>query len=85
MSLGKLQTKHDAGVDLSLFNDKFTATVDYFHEQRDGIYMERNYLPGIVGVNTYPKANVGSGRSKGFDGNFAYKQKIGKSQSDCTW
>ena len=74
----EIATKHDAGVDLSLFNDKFTATVDYFHEQRDGIYMERNYLPGIVGVNTYPKANVGSGRSKGFDGNFAYKQKIGK-------
>ena len=44
----EIATKHDAGVDLSLFNDKFTATVDYFHEQRDGIYMERKYLPGIV-------------------------------------
>lgn len=74
----EIATKHDAGVDLSLFNDKFTATVDYFHEQRDGIYMERKYLPGIVGVNSNPKANVGSVRSKGFDGNFAYKQKIGK-------
>jgi len=74
----EIATKHDAGVDLSLFNDKFTATVDYFHEQRDGIYMERKYLPGIVGVNSNPKANVGSVQSKGFDGNFAYKQKIGK-------
>ena len=44
----EIATKHDAGVDLSLFNDKFTATVDYFHEQRVGIYMERKYLPGIV-------------------------------------
>ena len=74
----EIATKHDAGVDLSLFNDKFTATVDYFHEQRDGIYMERKYLPGIVGVTGNPKANVGSVRSEGFDGNFAYKQKIGK-------
>ena len=74
----EIATKHDAGVDLSLFNDKLTATVDYFHEQRDGIYMERQYLPGIVGVNSNPKANVGSVLSKGFDGNFAYKQKIGK-------
>ena len=41
----EIATKHDIGVDLSLFNDKFTATVDYFHEQRDGIYMERKYLP----------------------------------------
>ncbi len=57
----EIATKHDIGVDLSLFNDKFTATVDYFHEQRDGIYMERKYLPGIVGiVRSNPKANVGS-------------------------
>ena len=40
--------------------------------------MERKYLPGIVGVTGNPKANVGSVRSEGFDGNFAYKQKIGK-------
>ena len=73
----EIATKHDLGVDFSLFNDKFTATVDYFHEQRDGIYMERKYLPSMVGVTSNPKANVGSVRSKGFDGNFAYKQKIG--------
>ena len=75
----EIATKHDIGVDLSLFNDKFTATVDYFHEQRDGIYMERKYLPGIVGiVRSNPKANVGSVRSQGFDGHFAYKQKINR-------
>ncbi len=71
----EIATKHDAGVDLSLFNDKFTATVDYFHEQRDGIYMERKYLPGIVGVNSNPKANVGSVRSQGFDGHLALSRK----------
>lgn len=74
----EIATKHDAGVDLSLFNDKFTATVDYFHEQRDGIFMAREFLPSMVGVRSNPKANVGSVRSQGFDGNFAYKQKINK-------
>lgn len=75
----EVATKHDLGVDLSLFDDKFTATVDYFHEQRDGIYMERKFLPEMVGiVRSNPKANVGSVLSQGFDGNFAYKQKIGK-------
>lgn len=55
----EVATKHDLGVDLSLFDDKFTATVDYFHEQRDGIYMERKYLPAMVGiVRSNPKANV---------------------------
>ena len=75
----EIATKHDFGVDLSLFNDKLTATVDYFHEQRDGIYMERKFLPGLVGiVRSNPKANVGSVLSEGFDGHFAYKQKLGK-------
>ncbi|MCS2309399.1 hypothetical protein NXX42_27260 [Bacteroides thetaiotaomicron] len=31
---------------MALFDDKFTATIDYFDESRSGIYMERNYLPG---------------------------------------
>ena len=29
----EVATKDDLGIDLSLFNDKFTATVDYFHEK----------------------------------------------------
>lgn len=73
----EVATKHDVGLDLSIFNDKFTATVDYFHEQRDGIWMERSFLPGIVGLDVKPRANIGSVLSEGFDGNFAYRQKVG--------
>lgn len=74
----EIATKHDIGVDLSLFNDKFTTTIDYFHEQRDGIYMTRDHLSSMIGLNgKRPKANVGSVLSEGFDGNFAYKQKVG--------
>ena len=70
--------KHDVGVDFSLFNDKFSGTVDYFHEQRDGIYMKRTYLPYSTGLLEYsPYANVGSVLSRGFDGNIAYNQKLG--------
>lgn len=74
----EIATKHDLGIDLSLFDDKFTATIDYFHEQRDGIFVIRRFLPAIVGVQSDPKANVGSVLSEGFDGNFAYKQKLGE-------
>ncbi len=75
----EIATKHDLGVDLSLFNDKFTAAIDYFHEQRDGIYMTREHLPAMVGLNgRNPKANVGSVLSQGFDGNFAFKQTLGE-------
>lgn len=74
-------TKHDVGIDFSLWNDKFSGTVDYFHEQRDGIFMMRNYMPPSVGLNhvqTNASTNVGSVLSKGFDGNIAFKQKIGE-------
>lgn len=74
----EVATKHDVGLDLSMFNDKFSATIDYFHEQRDGIYQGRGYLPYSVGVSNIsnPKANTGSVLSKGFDGNFAFKTNV---------
>lgn len=74
----EIATKKDLGIDLSLFNERFLATVDYFNERRDGIYMERRYLPYMVGLNSNPSANVGAVKSEGFDGNFTYKQTVGK-------
>ena len=34
----EIATKDDLGIDFSLFNDKLTATVDYFYEKRTGIF-----------------------------------------------
>ena len=73
----EIATKNDLGVDFSLFGDKFTANLDYFDEKREGIYMQRNYLPQIVGLESSPSANVGAVRSRGFDGRSDYKQKVG--------
>lgn len=72
----EIATKKDLGIDMALFNDKFTASVDYFDEKRTGIFMERKFLPGMIGLDSNPRANVGSSRSKGFEGNFSYKQKF---------
>ena len=73
----EIATKQDVGVDMAMFGNKFTATVDYFHEMRDGIFMTRNYLPNMVGVNGItPQANVGKVKSYGFDGNLAYHGRI---------
>jgi TonB-linked outer membrane protein, SusC/RagA family/TonB-dependent outer membrane receptor, SusC/RagA subfamily, signature region len=73
----EVATKDDLGVDISLFNNQFSATVDYFYEKRTGIYMTRNYLPLITGLESNPSANVGAVRSRGFDGNFELKENIG--------
>lgn len=75
----EIATKHDVGVDISLWNDKISATVDYFHETRDGIYMSRKSLSDMVGLQgIVPAANVGKIRSTGFDGNAALHHQFNK-------
>ncbi|WP_349908393.1 SusC/RagA family TonB-linked outer membrane protein, partial [Bacteroides caccae] len=75
----EIATKHDVGLDISILNDKISGTIDYFHETRDGIFMNRANLPWIVGMNGLKaNANVGKVLSKGIDGNIAYHDKFGK-------
>lgn len=74
----EIAKKHDLGLDLYLFGDKFGLTVDYFDEKREGIYMVRSYLSDMVGIQGQsPSANVGSVKTKGFDGNFKLDQRVG--------
>ena len=73
----EVATKRDFGFDLYLLNSRFSLTMDYFNEKRTGIYMVRGYLPGILGLESSPWANVGAMRSEGFDGNFAFNDRFG--------
>lgn len=70
--------KVDLGFDLVAFANRFSLTMDYFHENRSGIFMQRNFLPDITGLESTPWANVGAVKSEGFDGNFEYKDHLGK-------
>ena len=75
----KIATKHDIGIDFSLWDDRFTGTIDYFYERRDGIYQSRSFIPVSVGLNSSLSyaTNVSAVSSRGLDGNFGFKQKIG--------
>lgn len=72
----EMATKQDLGLDISLWDDKFSMTVDAFMDERTGIYMQRNYLPTYVGLTSVPSANVGAVRSKGIDGNFKVQRQF---------
>lgn len=74
----EVATKKDFGIDLTMFNEKFSLTLDYFHEKRTGIYMSRDFLPESAGIRSNPKANVGAVRSEGFDGHFSLKHNFNK-------
>ena len=55
--------KFDIGMDVHLFNDRFTLTVDYFKDTRDGIFQERQLIPDYVGLIPKPYGNVGKMKS----------------------
>lgn len=74
----EVSTKSDVGIDINIFNGMFNLTADYFYEKRTGIFMLRNYLPGSMGLESAPWANVGAVKSQGFDGHFAYQDHFGE-------
>ena len=74
----EMATKQNLGFDLALIRDQIVANIDFFDEERTGIYMARNFLPGIVGLESTPRANVGAVRSRGFDGRLELRQKLGE-------
>jgi TonB-linked SusC/RagA family outer membrane protein len=73
--------KTDFGVEGRFFDDRLSFTVDYFNDQRNGIFRQRLQIPAYVGVISMPYGNVGRMRSYGSDGNAAYSQNIGSDMS----
>lgn len=68
--------KFNAGIELSLFR-KAKLQVDYFREERTGIFLQRAGLPAIVGVSTIPYVNIGETLNQGIDANLEYVHQLG--------
>lgn len=73
--------KADIGIEGRLFNNKIDFVVDFFDDQRDGIFQPRVQVPNYVGVITMPYGNVGKMKSMGSDGNISFSQKINDDMS----
>jgi TonB-linked SusC/RagA family outer membrane protein len=71
--------KTDIGLDMNLFNDKISATIDYFHDIRYDQLIVPGSVPQIVGVDL-PAVNLGKTRNQGFDGQVTYHSNVGKVQ-----
>lgn len=70
--------KFDLGLDLHLFDEKFSMTIDYFLDRRDNIFQQRTQIPAYVGAIQMPFGNVGSMKSWGGDGNFTFIHSFNK-------
>ena len=69
--------KLNLGADLSFFN-QLNISVDYFKENREGIFLRRKSIPMYVGLSTKPWVNIGKMRNSGIDASLEYHQPLGK-------
>jgi TonB-linked SusC/RagA family outer membrane protein len=70
--------KSNLGIEGRFWNNRISFVVDFFNDQRDGIFQQRVQVPDYVGVITMPYGNVGKMKSYGADGNIAYTQELNK-------
>ena len=69
--------KLNVGVDMSFFG-KAKVQVDYFDEDRSGIFLHSSSIPEIAGLVNKPWINVGKMHNRGIDASLDYHQKIGQ-------
>jgi TonB-linked SusC/RagA family outer membrane protein len=74
----EVSTKYNAGFELSFFDDALKIQGDFFKDQRDNIYLERQNFPSTAGLEATISGNVGKVNSKGFDGSIDYQHIFSK-------
>ena len=74
-------TMMNVGLDLALFENKFTASLEYFNNKSDDLLMSRT-LPASLGIHSGTiTENVGSVETNGFELSLGYNDYEG----DFTW
>nr|WP_321412222.1 TonB-dependent receptor [uncultured Carboxylicivirga sp.] len=68
--------KFDVGIDANLYN-KFSFTIDYFHEFRYDQLVTQQDVSNILGIGVAP-SNVAETENKGFDGQVGYQTRFGE-------
>src|SRR5690606_30293358 len=69
-------TSKNIGVDLGMFNNKFSASFDYFVRDTEGMLTLGKELPGVLGA-AEPKENAGDLRTKGWELTLGYQNSFG--------
>jgi TonB-linked SusC/RagA family outer membrane protein len=74
----EVSKKTNIGLELGFFND-LTLVIDFFKENRTGIFMKRRTIPTTAGYEgTTPYANIGAVKNKGIDATLVYNKAINK-------
>lgn len=68
--------KMNVGVEMELFHS-LKIQADYFEEKREGIFILRESVPSVVGINVNPYVNLGRMKNSGIDLSLEYNKQIG--------
>ncbi len=63
--------KSNIGFELGIW-DRLKVQIDYFNEERNGIYILQKSVPSIVGINVAQYVNLGRMNNRGVDGSLEY-------------
>jgi hypothetical protein len=72
------ETETNIGLELRFLRG-FYLQADVFKRIRTGIFMQRNSLPAILGLQNNPWGNIGEFENKGIDANMEYNKKLANS------
>ncbi|MET3115716.1 TonB-linked SusC/RagA family outer membrane protein [Pedobacter sp. CG_S7] len=70
--------KQDLGMEIRTLNNNLFLIVDLFNENRTGVFLQRQSIPGYVGLTNQPYGNLGVVSNKGLDATLEYNLKAGQ-------
>ncbi|UKT62778.1 SusC/RagA family TonB-linked outer membrane protein [Pedobacter mucosus] len=70
--------KQDLGMEVRTLNNNLNLIVDLFKENRTGIFLQRQSIPGYVGLTNQPYGNLGIVSNRGVDATLEYNVKAGE-------
>lgn len=71
--------KLNIGTEIELFNS-LKIQADYFKEKREGIFILRESISSVVGINVNPYVNLGRMKNSGIDLSLEYNKQFGDFQ-----
>lgn len=74
----EIEEKQNYGIDLGLFDNRIDIQVDYFHNQRKSILLQRKTVSNVTGFQQMPWQNFGVVRNQGLDASLTLNQQVGE-------
>lgn len=76
----EVEKKLNMGVDLRMFDNRLSATFDYFYNRRNDILSKPQSVPLYAGYmdGVLPFMNIGRTENKGWDAEMTWRDKVGK-------